>query len=195
MTQVILTALVGLIVAHAAFARGRAAQNWSIIRTYRFTHFIANLPVIALVVAVAVALTTLVPYMNLNPITWILSKIFHSGNGQGQGNLIFSGIQWKWYALIFLPVLMFALPTLAMNEEKSYREGTRNWRDAVLRSIRFGLAHLWMLIPMGAALALSIGGMWFTRQYFKGGVERSTTYHATYNTMIVAVLFVLILIA
>jgi hypothetical protein len=36
----------------------------------------------------------------------------------------------------------------------------------------------------------SIGGLWFTHQYFKGGTTRSTTYHAVYNSMLVAALFV-----
>ncbi len=112
----------------------------------------------------------------------------------GQGNLIFSGLNWKWYAVFFLPVLALALPRLAQVEEISYRTGTRNWLDGSLRSLRFGLAHLLMLIPFGASLALSLGGLWFTRQYFKGGTERSTIYHAAMNTVIVAVLFIAILV-
>ena len=106
-----------------------------------------------------------------------------------------SGLQWKYYAMLFLPVLLFALPSLARYEEDDFREGTRNWAQGVKRSIKFGLVHLIVLIPLGAAFALSIGGLWFTHQYFKGGVERSTVYHSVYNSIIVVILFVTVVIS
>jgi hypothetical protein len=187
--EIVLTAVIGLSVAYAAFGKASRQQNWSIIKTYRPVQFLTSLVVVAIVIGAAIALTTQVPYFDKNPFLWLASKLFGWGNGNGGANLTFSGIQWKWYALIYLPVLMFALPSLAKYEEEKYRNGTRNWFHGVLRSIRFGLAHLIMLIPFGTALALSIGGLWFTHQYFKGGTTRSTTYHAVYNSMLVAALF------
>jgi hypothetical protein len=132
--------------------------------------------------------------MDKNPILWVFSSLFGWGDGSGQGNIMFSGLKWKYYAMLFLPVLLFALPSLAKYEEDDFREGTRGWADGVKRSIKFGLIHLIVLIPLGAALALSIGGLWFTYQYFKGGVERSTVYHSVYNSIVVAVLFVTVVI-
>lgn len=193
MLSVIVTAAVGLMVANAAFRNGGLRENWQIIKSYRPMHFIGNLPVIFMVIGLAYLLIVYVPFFDKNPFLWVWSTTFGSGDGSGGANLTLSGLQWKWYALIYLPVLMFALPRLAKEEEELFREGTRTWSEGIKRSIVFGLVHLIMMIPLGAALALSVGGLWFTRQYFKGGVTRSTTYHAVYNTMIMSVLFVAII--
>ena len=192
--QIALTAIVAPIVLWAAFGKGRLRQNLAIMRQYRLRHILTSVLLVAAIGAVSYGLIAASPVFEMNPILWVISKLFHAGNGHGQGNLIFSGLNWKWYAVFFLPVLALALPRLAQVEEISYRTGTRNWLDGSLRSLRFGLAHLLMLIPFGASLALSLGGLWFTRQYFKGGTERSTIYHAAMNTVIVAVLFIAILV-
>lgn len=194
MWTVILTALIALTVAHAAFAEGRTSKNWQAIKQYRPIQFITTIPVLCLVITTALLLYYNVPLMDKNPILWVFSFLFGWGDGSGQGNIMFSGIEWKYYAMFFLPVLLFALPSLARYEEEDYREGTRNWAHGVRRSIKFGLIHLIALIPLGAALALSIGGLWFTYQYFKGGVERSTVYHSVYNSIVVVILFVTVVI-
>lgn len=188
--EIVLTAVIGLSVAYAAFGRGQARQNWGIIRTYRPVHFFSTVLVVSLVIGMAALLITYVPYFDKNPFLWFFSETFGWGDGNGGGNLTFSGLQWKWYALLYLPILMFAVPSLAQYEEEAYRQGTRDWKHGFLRSIRFGLIHLIMMIPIGAAFALSISGLWFTHHYFKGGVQRSTTYHAVYNSIIVGLLFV-----
>jgi hypothetical protein len=38
-------------------------------------------------------------------------------------------------------------------------------------------------------LALSLGGLWLTHQYFRGGVERSALHHTAYNLILVTLLF------
>lgn len=194
MWTVILTAFIALTVAHAAFARGKALKNWQVIKQYRPIQFITTIPVLGLVIVVAMLLCYNVPFMDKNPILWVASSLFGWGDGKGSGNIMFSGLHWKYYAMLFLPVLLFALPSLAKVEEKDFRRGTRGWADGVKRSIMFGLVHIVALVPLGAALALSIGGLWFTYQYFKGGVERSTVYHSVYNSIIVVILFVTVVI-
>lgn len=194
MWNVILTAFVAVTVAHAAFGGGKASRNWQIIKQYRLIHLITSIPIVASVITVAVLLTEFVPFMDKNPFLWVFSALFGWGNGEGQGNLMLSGLQWKYYAALFLPILLFALPSLARYEEEDFREGTRDWAHGVKRSVVFGLVHVIMLIPIGTALALSIGGMWFTHQYFKGGVERSTVYHSVYNSIIVTILFMLFVV-
>jgi len=187
MMDFILPGLMALFVGHAVFARGKFAANIDIIKQYRISQIFGNVVVIGIVIGVAVWLINNVPYMDKNPILWIWSMVF-GGDGTGASNVVFSGLQWKWYALVFIPMLLVALPSLARAEEIAYRQGTRDWAHGFRRSISFGLAHLIMLIPLGAALALTISGMWFTLQYFKGGVERSTLYHSMYNTIVVFVL-------
>ena len=190
---VALTVIVGAWVGWAAFGKNRLRENLAIIRQYRLRHILTSLFVLAAVGGVTFGLIKASPVFDLNPILWVISKLFHAGNGHGQSNVLFSGLNWKWYAVIFLPVLILALPRLAQVEEVNYRTGTRNWFDGTLKSLRFGLVHMIMLIPFGASLALTLGGLWFTHQYFRGGVERSTIYHAAFNTMIVVVLFGVVL--
>lgn len=194
MWNVILTAFIALTVAHAAFGGGKASRNWAVIKQYRPIHFVTSIPILGLVIATAFMLYYFVPFMDKNPILWVLSSLFGWGDGSGQGNIMFSGLEWKYYAMVFLPLLLFALPSLARYEEEDFRDGTRDWAHGIRRSIKFGLVHLIMLIPLGAALALSIGGLWFTYQYFKGGVERSTIYHSAYNSILVVILFVTVVV-
>lgn len=192
--EIVLTACIGLVVASAAFRKGRLRQNLAIMAQYRPRHILAALAVIPVVIATAVGLRAASPVFGLNPVLWVIAKVFHDGSGQGQANLIFTGLNWKWYAVVFLPVLALALPRLAQLEEIQYRAKTRNWADGSLRSLRFGLSHLIMLIPLAASLALTWAGLLFTWAYFRGGVEESTRYHAAFNTVIVTMLFVLTLV-
>jgi hypothetical protein len=191
--KIALAAIVGVIVVHTAFGKNGLRENLAIIRQYRLQHILTSLLVAAAVAGSAYGLLLTSPVFGKNPILWVISEVFHAGNGNGQGNLIFSGLDWKWYAVVFLPVLALALPRFAQMEEVKYRTGTRNWLDGSLKSLRFGLAHMFMLIPFGASLALTLAGLWFTRQYFRGGVERSAVYHAAFNTTIVVVLFVVVI--
>jgi hypothetical protein len=197
MLKIILTAGIGVIVARAAFRGDGLRENLAIIAQYRLRHLLAGLLTGAVVAATAIGLIVAAPSVFArNPVLWVISEIFRSGSGNGQGNLIFTGVQtWKWYAVVFLPVLALALPRLARREEVKYRAGTRDWRDGCLRSLRFGLVHMIMLIPFGASLALTWGGLLFTWAYFRGGTEASTLYHAAFNTVLVTVLFVAVLIS
>lgn len=192
--QIILTALIGAVVANAAFRKGRLAGNLAIIRQYRPVHFLTSIPLIAAIAAAWYGLRAASPVFDINPVLWVIAKLFHAGSGHGQQNLIFSGLSWRWYAAVFLPVLILAFPCLAQIEEETYRARTRNWTGGFLRSLRFGLAHMLMLIPFGASLALTLAGLWFTRQYFKGGTERSTLYHAAFNTTLVIAVFAIVVI-
>lgn len=60
--------------------------------------------------------------------------------------------------------------------------------------MRFGLVHCLAGIPVFAGLALSLGGLWFTYQYFRGGVEASTVHHLTYNLLIMAAIAVFLVL-
>src|SRR5581483_1968633 len=119
------------------------------------------------------------------------------GPGAGEpppGNIILEPLAYRWLAVPFLLLLLFVLPSLAAAEERLFRQGTRGWRQGLVRSLIFGLAHWPMGIPLGAALALSIGGLWFTYQYFRGGIARSTVYHLTYNLLAILLIVLLLVI-
>ena len=95
----------------------------------------------------------------------------------------------KYFGLAFLVLLAVNLPRYAHMEEEWFREGTISWEQGLLMSALFGLAHCLVGVPIGAGLAISVAGLWFTHQYFVGGVELSTIHHATYNLILVSILF------
>ncbi|MEK7605877.1 MAG: hypothetical protein AAB478_05155 [Patescibacteria group bacterium] len=108
--------------------------------------------------------------------------------GSSGSNVVTAGSNIKYFGIIFCFLFLFALPGLARYEEMVFRLGTRSWKDGIPRSLGFGLAHMLMGVSLGVALPLSIGGVFFTCQYFKGGVERSTQAHFQYNLIAVSLL-------
>ncbi len=105
------------------------------------------------------------------------------------GNLAVAGVtKIPILGLGFLVLLFLNLPRLARYEEDAFRRGTKNWLDGAWRSLKFGLVHCLVGVPIGFGLALGLGGMWFTYHYFRGGVRRSTTVHALYNATLLSAL-------
>ena len=96
---------------------------------------------------------------------------------------------------IFLILLFPALPLFAEREELMFRRGAENWSTArrAWQGLKFGLVHLVMGIPIAVALALSVGGWYFTWAYLRGyretgsqagAVMESTRTHLAYNSVI-----------
>jgi hypothetical protein len=113
--------------------------------------------------------------------------------GHGSNQMI-AGATIPFFGVLFVILLFLNLPRLAEAEEFSFRDGTKNWLHAIPRSLAFGLMHMVVGVPLWLGLALSVPGMWFTSQYFKGGVSRSTMAHSLYNMVIASGLFVYVLI-
>ena len=109
---------------------------------------------------------------------------------------------WEWLIpLVFMCLLLPALPLFAFAEERIFREGAEGWSRPrrVFKVVQFGLVHALIGIPIGAALTLSIGGAWFMRVYlarFRAtGSQReatleSTRAHTAYNSVIVMLVLV-----
>lgn len=114
--------------------------------------------------------------------------------------------------LAFLAALLALFPWLAYVEEQVFREGLeqagalrRGWT-----ALRFGLAHLIMLVPVAAALGIAVAGLWYGRVYLRAfeavapdapeelpaarneAVLASTVWHATANSLIVVTWFVFV---
>ena len=119
--------------------------------------------VLTAVVAVAAALL-LVPGLDIG--WWTLLG--------GTGNPVFgmsdstAGTALEWIVpLVFITLLIPALPLFAYSEERMFRtgaEGWSTWRRA-WKVVEFGLVHALIGIPLGAALALSVGGTYFMAVY------------------------------
>ena len=107
--------------------------------------------------------------------------------------------------LFFIGLLIVGMPLLVAREEWVFRRGAEERGTAVNlgRSLVFGLAHAVVGIPIGAALALSIGGLYLTRCYLNGWKEtrsqtgallESTRAHLAYNLTIVALVLLSLLV-
>lgn len=128
-------------------------------------------------------------------LNWSWLDLFATKGESVQGaNQMIVGATIPIFGPIFLLLLFVNLPRLAAAEEDMYRDGTRDWFRAIPRSLIFGLVHMIVGVPLWCGLTLSIPGLWFTSQYFKGGVERSTMAHALYNMMLASVLLVAVVL-
>lgn len=152
----------------------------NIFRNINIKLFAFVIPVLALTGTVAYLLITLSPRL----MGWsVLSLI-----GANGGNLNTAGATLPYLGIIFCLLLLAVLPWFAQIEEELFRAGTKNWSNALKRSIYFGFAHMIMGVPLGGAIALILPGLYFTYEYFKGGVERSTQAHFQYNFVAVMIL-------
>ncbi len=126
----------------------------------------------------------------------------------GTGNPVFgssgatTGTVWEWIIpLVFMCLLLPALPLFAYAEERMFRTGAEHWspRRRVLKVLQFGMVHAIIGIPIGAALALSFGGAYFMYVYLRSyrawrtqqaATIESTTAHTVYNGLIIALVTV-----
>jgi hypothetical protein len=112
-----------------------------------------------------------------------------------------TGTALEWLVpLVFILLLIPALPLFAFREEELFRLGAENWsgRRRVLKALQFGLVHAVIGIPIGVALALGVGGGYFQWAYLRGyrasggdqraAVLESTRAHAAYNGVLVLVI-------
>ena len=115
------------------------------------------------------------------------------------------GTAWEWIVpLAFVVLLIPALPLFAYAEERIFRAGAQRWtRPArVVKVVQFGLIHALIGVPIGVALALSVGGAYFMAVYLRAyrstasvteATYESTRAHTTYNAVIVTLVLVLAL--
>jgi hypothetical protein len=109
-----------------------------------------------------------------------------------------TGTPLEWIVpLVFLTLLLPALPLFAEAEERMFRLGAEHrtrW-GRLRRSVEFGLVHAIVGIPIGAALGLSVGGMYFTWRYLRmfdktgdarAAMQESTRAHTAYNAVVIA---------
>lgn len=151
----------------------------SVWRRIRPRHVLGSLVLIAVVLGVAVGLMIAVPV---------------TGYGLGSllgltGNAVFAPVEeaaartatvagpsavWASRLLtagtvVFLLGLLTMFPWLAYVEERVFREGLE--RAGTVRrgwtALRFGLTHLIMLVPVAAALAIAVAGLWYGHVYLR----------------------------
>lgn len=166
----------------------------AIVRGLRFRHFALAIPALTVVLAAVIVLVQ-IPGLDFgwwtalgglgNPVTGTTDRT--------------AGTALEWVIpLVFLLLLIPALPLFAEAEEKLFRLGAEHrtrW-GRLRRSVEFGLAHALIGIPIGAALGLSVGGMYFTGWYLRAyrrtgdpqaAMADSTRAHLAYNATVIVI--------
>lgn len=182
--------------------RGRA-QSLVILRRVGWRHVWPVAIVFPVVLAAAIGLSSLP----------VLSWGWWSSLG-GEGNALFgssdvtAGTVWEWLVpTVFVLLLLPALPLFALAEERIFRAGAEqwSWSRRTATTLAFGMVHAVVGIPLGAALALSIGGAYFMTVYLRrfarfgsrgDATIESSAAHLVYNAVIISlVLCSLLLLA
>jgi len=181
---------------HSRTTHGRSivAQVW---RRFGWRHV---WPVPLLLTVVVTAATVLMQIPGLSWGWW--SMLGGSGNpvfGESDATV---GTVWEWIIpLTFMCLLVPALPLFAYAEERMFRTGAESWsrQRRLVKVLQFGMIHALIGIPIGAALALSLGGAYFMWIYLRefrrypsqhdANLE-STAAHTVYNGLIVVVVVV-----
>ncbi len=175
---------------------------WVVVSGLRLVHFLLAVPVLVAVIATAVILLQ-VPGLSFGWWTAI----------GGEGNPVFGtarpsavGPLDAVIPIVFGVLLLLGLPLLVEGEEWVFRRGAEH-RSRVAnlgRAVLFGLVHAIVGVPIAAALALSIGGVYLTWRYlrvWRGTGSRqlalleSTRAHLAYNLVIVALVLTALALA
>lgn len=170
--------------------RAQAQKHWHHFKAIRLSTIACNFLVLVAVALSGYYLSVTFPLLNGS---W-LHLLPISQNGEAT-NLAAAPMQLPWVGPIFFVLFLLNIPYFASMEESLFRKGTRSWPDALLRSLAFGLVHCIMGVTVAMGLALSIGGLWFSWNYFRGGEERSTLHHATYNLIAIGLFALAVLIS
>lgn len=161
----------------------------------RLRHFLRAGPVLAAVLAVATPLLA-VPGLDFG--WW--TAIGGEGNpavGVGRESAT-PGVLETIIPVVFVTLLVIGLPLLVEGEEWVFRRGAelRTRAANARRSVLFGLVHALIGIPIGVAMALSVGGFYFTWAYLRAwrdsgseeaALAESTRSHLAYNLVIAGI--------
>jgi hypothetical protein len=168
-----------------------------IVRGIRWRHFLPVPFMLAAIIGVA-SLVMLIPGMSWG--WW--TALGGTGNPVFGSSASTAGSALEWLIpLIFIVLLLPALPLFAHAEERMFRAGAESWsvRTRVLKAVQFGIIHAAVGIPIGAAMALSVGGgcfiWWYLREFRRTGSRRLATIesarlHTAYNAVIVVAVVV-----
>lgn len=174
---------------------------WDIWRRFRIRIFLESLAIITAMMTALVLLWN-IPLLRFG---WTNLLYEHGGNilfspaleGIGAGN-----INIRIGAIAFLAVMLILIPALSIAEENMFRTGHLGIGSTLVQSVKFGLVHCLVGIPLAAGIALIVPGFFFARKYeraYRNALRKNTqgqrrpdsiatiesaTYHAMYNTII-----------
>jgi hypothetical protein len=134
--------------------------------------------------------------------TWSWISMLGSGADAPSGNIIAAPFKSGSVLVItgFWFLLSLALPYLAKGEEETFRSLVFGVKNRIITSIKFGLVHMIVGVPLFVALILAVVGYIFSIFYVKAfnkaamsdpysadkmAVLASTSVHAKYNFLII----------
>ena len=212
---VVAVVIMGLLARSARAAwrdRSMAVRVW---RRIRPRQVIGSVGLLALVLATAVVLMTLVPVTGFGLGTLIGltgNAVFAplqvaSGNSAEIPGVTVAATNWVPTLLtaLFLAGILTMFPWLAYVEEQVFRSGLEgaSLGRQLWSALKFGLTHLLMFVPLAAALAIAVAGFWYGRVYRRRFTElaagellspgrarseallASTVWHTTFNSVLV----------
>jgi hypothetical protein len=108
--------------------------------------------------------------------------------------------------ILILTPLLLSLARFALQEERIFRRGDekRGIGGRLSRSLAFGLAHLLMGIPIGAAIGLGVGGFGFSQVYLRRWRKSASRYqsvldaarvHLAYNLIVISSAIAVLIVA
>ncbi len=155
-------------------------------RQIRWSLYLWIVPIVVVIISVVIGLLAInESIFGWNWITLVAGLFGKEAEG---GNIATVGFEIPGLGIFLCLLLMAQLPSLARFEEEKFREGTRDWKHGFVRSFKFGMIHMLVGVPLAGGLALGIGGLLFTKMYFKGGVDLATQTHFQYNLLLLSVL-------
>ncbi len=96
----------------------------------------------------------------------------------------------NWLGAAFGVLLIFNVPGLAAIEELLFRQGLGDWWSAIEWSVLFGFIHIIAGVPLSVCCALVLAGLWYSAQYFSGGLLNAAVHHTTSNELFIFLLIV-----
>lgn len=174
--------------------RGQIKKDFAALRTLNRWRWLLAIPVVLALIFVTVSVGTVLysyggPFLQFS---WLQLLARPEEKATAGKNLVTVGFQIPIFVWIFLPLLAINIPRLAKREERAFRQDTRGVPLAIVRSLKFGLWHCIVGVPVAYGFALAIPGLWFAYQYSKGGVRLATAWHSIYNWVILAIAATLI---
>lgn len=175
---------------HSLTDPGRARARL-IVRGIRWRHIWPIPLVLGAILAVSIVLVQ-VPILRWG---WWTS-LGGEGNPVTGATSATAGTALEWLIpLVFMVLLAPTLPLFAQAEERMFRLGADRWTwpKRLWKQLAFGMIHALIGIPLGAALALSLGGCYFLARYLQtmrrtgSGYEAlldATRAHTAYNAVI-----------
>ncbi len=165
-----------LLVRAARMAWRHRQVSLRVWRAVRPRHVVGSVGLLAVVLSTLLVLLTVVPgaWIGLGSLVGLTGNaVFAPLEGvalraDGSGAAVAAPSPWVVAGVLaFLALLLALLPWLAFVEERVFREGleTATLAGEVTSALRFGLLHLVMLIPIGAALAIAVAGFAYGRLY------------------------------